>query len=151
MSLDCGRDCGLSQKQILKELDIKSEHTVVDWKQFCRDICVEHFLINPQQIGGPGRSTRACSPEESTIAAEFFHKIGSLESMTPSTKRVPGSSSVKGCRDPITNPSNVGSAWLNCLFGHVAGIQSSREHKFQQNCTLFKYFLSDVSYNLCSI
>ncbi|XP_065064355.1 uncharacterized protein LOC135690664 [Rhopilema esculentum] len=54
-SLDCGRDRGLSQKQILKELEIKSEHTVVDWKQFCRDVCVEHFLNNPQQIGGPGR------------------------------------------------------------------------------------------------
>eukprot|EP00795_Rhopilema_esculentum_P015990 gene15990-7323_t len=46
---------GLSQKQVLKELDIKSEHTVVDWKQFCRDVCVEHFLNKPQQIGGPGR------------------------------------------------------------------------------------------------
>ena len=36
---------------------------------------------------------------------------------------------MKGCRDPITNLSNLGSAWLNCLFGHVAGIQSSREHR----------------------
>eukprot|EP00795_Rhopilema_esculentum_P009846 gene9846-18425_t len=54
-SLDCGRTKGLSQKQVLKQLEIKSEHTVVDWKQFCRDVCLEHFLNNPQQIDGPGR------------------------------------------------------------------------------------------------
>ena len=54
-SLDCRRTLGLSQKQVLKELDIKSEDTLVDWKQFCRDVCVEHFLNNPQQIEGPGR------------------------------------------------------------------------------------------------
>eukprot|EP00795_Rhopilema_esculentum_P017032 gene17032-8540_t len=54
-SLDCGRTRGLSQKQVLKELDIKSEHTMMNWKQFCRDVCVEHFLNNPQQIGGPGQ------------------------------------------------------------------------------------------------
>ena len=116
-SLDCGRDQGLSQKQILKELDIKSEHTVVDWKQFCRDVCVEQFLNNPQQIGGPGRIVKI---DESLFSRR---KYGGRQ------KRVPDSSSAKGCRDPITNPSNEGSAWLNCLFGHVAGIQSSREHR----------------------
>ena len=32
-SLDCGRSRGLSQQQIMKGLEIRSGHTVVDWKQ----------------------------------------------------------------------------------------------------------------------
>ena len=35
------------------ELDM-SNHTLVDWKSFCRDICGEHFLANPVVVGGPG-------------------------------------------------------------------------------------------------
>ena len=31
-----------------------SPNTVVDWKNFMRDICLEEILINPQPIGGPG-------------------------------------------------------------------------------------------------
>ena len=30
------------------------EHTITDWKNFVRDLCVELFLTNPQPIGGPG-------------------------------------------------------------------------------------------------
>ena len=29
--------------------------TVVDWKQFCRDVAVEYFQNNHQMIGGPGQ------------------------------------------------------------------------------------------------
>ena len=32
-----------------------SPNTVVDWKNFMRDICLEEILINPQPIGGPGK------------------------------------------------------------------------------------------------
>ena len=31
-----------------------SEHTITDWKNFLRDLCVELNLVNPQPIGGPG-------------------------------------------------------------------------------------------------
>ncbi|KAI6648543.1 hypothetical protein LOD99_8023 [Oopsacas minuta] len=30
------------------------EHTITDWKNFLRDLCVEEFLVNSQPIGGPG-------------------------------------------------------------------------------------------------
>ena len=29
------------------------EHTITDWENFLRDLCVEIFLTNPQPIGGP--------------------------------------------------------------------------------------------------
>ena len=31
-----------------------SPNTVVDWKNFLRDICVEELLVNPEPIGGVG-------------------------------------------------------------------------------------------------
>ena len=31
-----------------------AEHTFVDWRNFLRDICAEHFLRNPVRIGGVG-------------------------------------------------------------------------------------------------
>uniref|UniRef100_A0A914YCJ6 Transposase n=1 Tax=Panagrolaimus superbus TaxID=310955 RepID=A0A914YCJ6_9BILA len=31
-----------------------STRTIVDWKQFLRDICVEHLARNPVMLGGPG-------------------------------------------------------------------------------------------------
>ena len=36
------------------ELQIGSEHSIVDWNQYCRDKAVSHFVKNPVQIGGPG-------------------------------------------------------------------------------------------------
>ena len=47
-----GRSRGPSQENIRHELDIISEHTVVDWMQFCRDVCQEHFLRHPEVLGG---------------------------------------------------------------------------------------------------
>ncbi|CAF1685796.1 unnamed protein product [Adineta ricciae] len=43
-----------SLDHLIHELDIGSTKTVVDWKNFCRDVCAEYFLRNPVQIGGPG-------------------------------------------------------------------------------------------------
>ena len=54
-SLHCGRSRGLSQQQIMKELEIRSGHTVVDWKQLCHDVCVSYFLTHPECIGGEGQ------------------------------------------------------------------------------------------------
>lgn len=39
-----------------RELRIGSAHTIVDFKQFFRDICIEHFLMAPIVIGGPGHT-----------------------------------------------------------------------------------------------
>ena len=36
------------------ELQIGSEHSIVHWNQYCRDIAVSHFINNPVQIGESG-------------------------------------------------------------------------------------------------
>src|SRR3569832_407206 len=38
-----------------RELGISSRHTVVDWKNFCRDICQRYLLENSLKIGGEGK------------------------------------------------------------------------------------------------
>ena len=43
--------------EIMRELEI-SEHTVVDWVNFCRDICANWFEHNPSKIGGPGKTDK---------------------------------------------------------------------------------------------
>ena len=49
-----GKSRGVSVEDAQHELQIGSEHSIVDWNQYCRDIAVSHFLNNPVQIGGPG-------------------------------------------------------------------------------------------------
>jgi transposase-like protein len=43
----------LSMKKAKRELGITS-HTIVDWRHFMRNICAEHFVLNPVALGGPG-------------------------------------------------------------------------------------------------
>ena len=40
--------------KIMHELEIGSPSTIVDWKNFCRDIRAQYFINNPMRIGGPG-------------------------------------------------------------------------------------------------
>ena len=49
-----GESRGVSVGDAQHELQIGSEHSIVDWNQYCRDIAVSHFLNNPIQIGSPG-------------------------------------------------------------------------------------------------
>eukprot|EP00731_Ephydatia_muelleri_P000140 Em0001g140a len=44
------------QDELQFQLGIVGEHTIVDWKNFCRDICLEYFIRNPVVIGGPGQT-----------------------------------------------------------------------------------------------
>ena len=37
----------------MKEVQV-AEHTAVDWYNFARDVCAQHFINNPAAIGGPG-------------------------------------------------------------------------------------------------
>ena len=37
----------------MRELQL-AKNTVIGWKQFCRDICQEYFILNPIQLGGIG-------------------------------------------------------------------------------------------------
>lgn len=39
-------------KYIMHELEITQWNTVVDWSNFCRDVCVEWLVRNPVEIGG---------------------------------------------------------------------------------------------------
>lgn len=50
-----GSSCALSYKDIKHELNIGSQHSTVDWNQFCRDLCVSYFINYPEPIGGLGR------------------------------------------------------------------------------------------------
>jgi hypothetical protein len=38
----------------MRECDIGSEHTVVGWNNFLRDVCAQYFIDHPMVIGGPG-------------------------------------------------------------------------------------------------
>ena len=45
----------MGYEQVMHELEIGSCGTLTDWNQFCRDVCVQYFQNNPEQIGGPGQ------------------------------------------------------------------------------------------------
>ena len=53
--LNAGSSRGMSVEHVMHELCISSNITVIDWNQFFRDVTVEYFLRNPEQIGGPNR------------------------------------------------------------------------------------------------
>ena len=36
---------------LMRELDIGSTRTVVNWRNFCRDVCAEYYTRLPLQIG----------------------------------------------------------------------------------------------------
>lgn len=58
------------QVDFMHELHIDCQRTVVDWKNFMRDVCAEHFNRNPVQIGELAIQLRlmsACLCDESTI------------------------------------------------------------------------------------
>ena len=45
---------GYSEETIKHELDIGSNHTIVDWYLFCRDVCIDILLYDNKKIGGDG-------------------------------------------------------------------------------------------------
>ena len=47
-------DSKTDQIYLMKECSIGSTATVVDWKNFIRDICLGYFIVNPSKVGGPG-------------------------------------------------------------------------------------------------
>ena len=49
-----GKSRRVSVEDAQHELQIGSEHSIVYWNQYCRDIAVSHFVNNPVQIGCPG-------------------------------------------------------------------------------------------------
>uniref|UniRef100_A0A183BKY7 DDE_Tnp_IS1595 domain-containing protein n=1 Tax=Globodera pallida TaxID=36090 RepID=A0A183BKY7_GLOPA len=61
-------------EQWKRELEIGSEHTVCDWRNFMRDVCAEWFIRNPTRIGGPGV---VCEIDE-TMAVRRKYERGRL-------------------------------------------------------------------------
>ena len=37
----------------MHELEIGSPNTIIDWRNFCRDVCAKYFINHPQVIGSP--------------------------------------------------------------------------------------------------
>lgn len=68
-----GSSRGLSQQQLKKELEINSNHTIVDWKQFCRDVTVQFFANgqNFQLLGGVGAIIEI---DESCFSRRKYHR-----------------------------------------------------------------------------
>ena len=50
-----------------------SNSTIVDWKSFLRDICAEHFIDNPVQLGGPGMTVEIMW--RTSVAGDPFDNI----------------------------------------------------------------------------
>ena len=69
-SSQCGRSRGMGYKQVMHELEIGSRKTLTDWNQFCRDVCVQYFQNNPEQIGGPGQTVEI---DESLFARRKYN------------------------------------------------------------------------------
>lgn len=62
----------LPMTHIMKHADVRSWSTMVDWANFCRDICVRWVANNNIQLGG---MTQAGAPIEVEIdESRFFHR-----------------------------------------------------------------------------
>ncbi|KAK3924027.1 Pyruvate-flavodoxin oxidoreductase [Frankliniella fusca] len=59
-----------TQKQVKQELGI-AEHTVVDWYNFCMELCVEVVDRFSEQIGGPGEIVEI---DESLFSKRKYNK-----------------------------------------------------------------------------
>ena len=51
-----GKSRQVSAEEAQHEFQIGSEHSVVYWNQYCRDMAVSQFVNNPVQIGGSGHT-----------------------------------------------------------------------------------------------
>lgn len=59
------------QVDFMHELHLESSRTVVDWKNFMRDVCAEHFNRNPFVIGGVGHTVEI---DECMLVRRKYHR-----------------------------------------------------------------------------
>lgn len=69
MYLWCRQYC--RQVDFQHELSIESNSTVVDWKNFLRDVCAEHFHRNPVVLGGVGHTVEI---DECMLVRRKYHR-----------------------------------------------------------------------------
>ena len=66
-----------------QELQVDSQHSIVDLNEHWRDIAVSNFTNNTVQIGGAvyivERCRRACFPDENATNGESYQSSGFLE------------------------------------------------------------------------
>ena len=67
----------LPQQYIMMELKIGSPTTVVDWFNFCRDVCCEILMLENKQIGGPGHVVEI---DESKFGKRKYNKGRAVDS-----------------------------------------------------------------------
>ena len=61
----------LPSTYVKRELQLGSDHTLVDWKNFCREVCVEILEKNSEKIGGEGKIVEI---DESKFGKRKFHR-----------------------------------------------------------------------------
>lgn len=61
---------------ISRELKIGGEHTVVDWRNFAREVCLSVLEQDSEQIGGPGKFVEI---DESKFGKRKFHRGKRIE------------------------------------------------------------------------
>ena len=67
-----------------------TEHTFVDWRNFVRDICIEHFLQNSVRIGGVGVEVQideCSSAENTTLDDDQCRSSGCSVASTPTPRK----------------------------------------------------------------
>ncbi len=65
----------MSESQIAKELRISSS-TIVDWYNFCREVCEVNIIKNNMKIGGENKRVQI---DESKIGKRKYHRGHRIE------------------------------------------------------------------------
>lgn len=59
------------QEELKFNLDVVSENTIVDWKNFCRDVCTSYFVRHPVLLGGIGEIVEV---DESSLIKRKYNR-----------------------------------------------------------------------------
>ena len=99
----------LSQKTIMKWVDISSKSTIVDWCNFCRELCAVFMAEHSQKIGGPG-----------TVVEVDEAKFGKRRNR----QRLHGSRSDKRCCDFTPHNFKACTTWNRDSYRRMAFLRS---------------------------
>ena len=94
-----------------------AEHTFVDWRNFLRDICTEHFLRNPVRIGGVGVEVQideCVRPQKTRRTTTSAAAVGVRWHRYHHQGRVPGCCSTEECCHSPAQHTAVHPAWNDC-------------------------------------
>ena len=120
------------QDELQFQLGIVGEHTIVDWKNFCRDICLEYFIRNPVVIGGPGQTVEIdecmfVSAQEVQRRTSSERAMGFWRIRRRNESRIHGSSRSQRCSNSTSYHTKVHRTWNYYNLGPLGGIQHNRD------------------------